>query len=320
MELNMKNYLSAEINGKGFFKRFLLFYIPLLLLTIITNRFNESLPLLSSIASLAESYLMILFYLAVFIYAIRFVTFRDKEFGFGGSIGEAAPKMLKWYLLCIITLGIYSPWMIKHMMNYYLNRIDYEGKSGELLSKPGRLLKAMLLTVYLPIIVLMCIFAFFMIRSGYYDYGSFGSGMRAAGFTFIFIIVMFLVFIPFMYYYFTWILNIRFGEHRVEFRRNMSEFAGFLLPQILLSVVTVFIYYPSAIVKIYRYLCEGSVFCDENGNEKGGFSFDGMPGKGWALMWGQGLLTAITIGIYAPWAIAKIANWWLNNTSIESNA
>ena len=225
--------------------------------------------------------------------------------------------MLKWYLLTVITLGIYSPWFIKNMAEYYLNRVNYEGRSGELLSRPGKLLKLMLLTLYLPLIILTVIYTIFMLRSGYYD--PYSAPMQMTGLTFIFIIVILLVMIPFLYYYIAWILNIRFGEYRVEFRRSMSELAGFLIPQILLSIITVFIYYPAAILKIYKFILEGCVYCDENDSEKGDFGFEGSIGRGWALLWGQFLLTVITIGIYAPWAIARVSNWYLNNLRISDN-
>ena len=97
----------------------------------------------------------------------------------------------------------------------------------------------------------------------------------------------------------------------------MSELAGVLVPQILLCIITLFIYYPAAIIKVCRYIIEGTYFCDDNGVDKGGYGFEGQTGRGWALMWGQMLLTIITLGIYAPWAMAKIGNWWLNKTWVD---
>ena len=69
----MKYYITADIKGRGFFKKYLLFYIPLLVLSIISNRFTDELPLLSSLASIIESYISILLTLAMVIYAVQFV-------------------------------------------------------------------------------------------------------------------------------------------------------------------------------------------------------------------------------------------------------
>ena len=100
----------------------------------------------------------------------------------------------------------------------------------------------------------------------------------------------------------------------------MKDFAFFIIPELLLSIITLFIYWPAAYVKIYRFILEGSSFVDENDVEKGGFGFDGSTGKGFGLLWGQGLLCIITVGIYGPWAIAKIGNWFINNTWVGDKA
>ena len=310
----MKNYLKSDIDGKGFFKKYILFLIPILILSAISQRSDDVMPILSTLASLGDSYLTMLLSAAFFIYLVPFVLFKEKGFNFSGGLGEAALKFLKWYLLTVITLGIYSPWFIKNIANYFLERLEYEGKNGEFTGKPGTLLKYMLLTLYLPLIVLSIIFGVFVYRN-YYDYSNPYWGQVAAP-VFVFIVLMFLAMVPFIYFYISWLLNISFGGYKAKFNRTMSETAVFLIPQILLSVITVFIYYPAAATKIYRFIADGTVFTDEEGTEKGGFSFDGTAGTGFLLLWGQGLLSLITIGIYGSWAMAKVTNWFLGNTAV----
>lgn len=312
----MKDYFNSEIEGKEFFKKYILFLIPLVILSIIVNYTDESFPLLSFIASFAESYVVMLLWFSVFAYIIKFVNFRENGFQYKGSVGEIAPKLIGWSALSFITLGIYSPWMIKHIADYILENTVYEDKKGEFLSSPGRLLKYMLLTLYLPVLILTILFVVFMVKNIASD-STFYNPVFGI-FTFIFIIAMILVLIPFMYYYFTWLVNLRYGKYRAEFNRSMGEFAAFIIPQLLLSLITLFIYYPAAIINIYRFLLEGSVYKDDNNVEKGGFGFDGTTGRGFGLIWGQGLLCLITLGIYGPWAIAKLGNWGFNNIWIES--
>ncbi len=309
----MKNYFKSEIYGKGFFKRYLIFFIPILILSTIAQRSNDTMPMISSLASIAESYLTLLLGVAFFGYMIQFVLYKDKSFGFSGSVGEAAPKFLKWYLLTIITLGIYSPWYIKNLADYYLSRIEYQEKSGELLSRPGVLLKYMLLTLYLPMIVLSVLLVIFMYRNSWLD----GSAVFSAvvGPVFLFVLIIFLALIPFMYFYFVWLLHVGFGIYITAFKKTLRETAALLIPQLLLSVITLFIYYPAACIKVLRYLLEGTEYSAESG-VKGGFGFEGTAGRGFLLIWGQGLLTLITVGIYGPWAMAKLTNWFLNNTFI----
>lgn len=310
----MKTYLNSEIDGRGFFKTYILFLIPMLILSAISQWSDETMPLLSSIASLTDSYLGLLLSAAFFIYAVRYVLFKEKGFGFSGTVGEAAPKFLKWFLLTVITLGIYSPWFIRNIVEYYLNRLDYDGKAGEFLSNPGTLLKYMLLTLYLPVIILSVGFTVFMYRN-YYD-SSYATWLQIASPVFVFVFLILLMIVPFMYFYFAWLLRVGCSGYRTEFRRSLSDTAVFLIPQLLLSVITVFIYYPAAVVKIYRYLASGTVFVDQEGNEAGCFSFHGSASYGFCLLWGQGLLTVVTVGIYGAWAMAKIANWFLNNSAV----
>ena len=44
--------------------------------------------------------------------------------------------------------------------------------------------------------------------------------------------------------------------------------------------------------------------------ELGRLYFEGKLGEGFLLLWGQCLLSIVTLGIYLPWAIAK-TNVWL---------
>jgi uncharacterized membrane protein YjgN (DUF898 family) len=39
-------------------------------------------------------------------------------------------------------------------------------------------------------------------------------------------------------------------------------------------------------------------------------------GRGFLLMWGQGLLSLITAGIYYPWAMARVGRWVASHTSV----
>ncbi len=309
----MKNNFEAEIRGKGFFKTFILFYIPILILAAGSTALNESVPALSVIMEIIYSFLSALLGFAFVAYAVGQVRFLGSNFEFTGSIKEFAPKLIKWLLLTMITLGIYSPWYLKGYMNYYLSNIHLNGKDGELLSRPGKLLKYFILAFLLPVLVLTGIYVFFMARS--YD-PYFYSGTVAVS-TFMFVIFIFLVMIPFIYYYAAWIVNIRYSGLNVRFERSMGSFAGFLVSQILLTIITAGIYYPAAIVKIYRYIVSGSNIYNSEGELVGNGGFEGTAGKGFLLLWGQGLLCIITIGIYSPWAMSKVSNWYLNNTYTE---
>jgi uncharacterized membrane protein YjgN (DUF898 family) len=309
----MKNYFKAEINGKGFFKTYILFLIAIVVLGVFSTKSGEA-TFISTIASLAESYVSMLLGFAFFCYAVKSIFFKDEGFSFTGTLGRFAPKVLKWFLLTVITFGIYSPWYLRNYIDYYLENLCYKGEKAEFLSSPGKLLKYMLLTLYLPILVLIAIMMFFLISS----FGNY-SPFSITIFTFAIVIVVFLVMIPFLYFYFAWLINVKFSGYKVGFNRTIAETAGFLIGQILLTIITLGIYYPAALVKGYRFLLSGSSLTDERDQDVGVFGFDGTATKGFCLLWGQGLLAIITIGIYGSWAMSKVTNWFANNTYVEGD-
>ena len=314
----MKDYFSADIEGRGFFRKYLPFYIGILAVLIVSNALSTRAPAAGNLLSLVQSYLSILLGFAFFAYVVPAVKFREEGFGFSGRMGEFAPKALKWYLLTIITLGIYSPWYIKNLMNYYLDKLSWKDGNGALQSRPGTLLKYMLLTLYIPIIVLVGLLVFFLFRrTGQLDYGYGMYDPAIAGLTFVFVIVIFLVMIPFVFFYTVWVVNIKFSGYQFSYTKSLSQMVGFLLPQILLTIITAGIYYPAFIVKFTRHVAGGVSLEDEAGADAGMFGFDGGAGQGFGMIWGRGLLTVITIGIYGPWAMARITNWFLNHTYIE---
>jgi uncharacterized membrane protein YjgN (DUF898 family) len=55
----------------------------------------------------------------------------------------------------------------------------------------------------------------------------------------------------------------------------------------------------------------------EGGAERLAGGFDGPVGRGFLLLWGQTLLVLITLGIYSPWAMARVGRWFAEHTSLD---
>jgi uncharacterized membrane protein YjgN (DUF898 family) len=78
-----------------------------------------------------------------------------------------------------------------------------------------------------------------------------------------------------------------------------------VLVQSLLSSLTFGIYSPLAALKIYQYFLQKSTIKNEAG--KGAqLGYDLDAGGDFLYIWGQLLLTIITIGIYSPWAYTRV--------------
>jgi len=83
----------------------------------------------------------------------------------------------------------------------------------------------------------------------------------------------------------------------------------------VLNVITIGIYFPMAMIKLYKYFAERTVAQSGEIKRKFGFETDNL--HDFLFIWGQMLLTLITTGIYYPWAINKIGKRILNRTYLE---
>ena len=102
----------------------------------------------------------------------------------------------------------------------------------------------------------------------------------------------------------------------ILFYFELVNFYVILIMQMLLSVITLGIYLPAAYMKVYRYLV-GHTEIHVGQKQEGRFGFQAQTGRGFGLLWGQMLLTAVTLGIYTPWAMAKVGKYFLSNTYVE---
>jgi len=92
---------------------------------------------------------------------------------------------------------------------------------------------------------------------------------------------------------------------------------GAIFLQVLLCLVTAGIYLPAAYVKLYRYFVQRTEL-EREGQPYGKLGFDGKAGQGFLRIWGQALLTLITVGFYYPWAMAKIGRWFAGHTTLDT--
>ena len=93
--------------------------------------------------------------------------------------------------------------------------------------------------------------------------------------------------------------------------------------QLALTVVTLSFYWPVAFVKCLAYFAGKTAFergADPAATEIGRLGFDRGEGGYFGFIWGQTLLTIVTLGIYAPWAIAKIGRWACDRLYYEEKA
>jgi uncharacterized membrane protein YjgN (DUF898 family) len=91
--------------------------------------------------------------------------------------------------------------------------------------------------------------------------------------------------------------------------------AGNIFLQLILTLLSALVYWPGAYVRLYAYFARRTALVEE-GSVRQVVGFDGPVGRGFLLLWGQTLLTLLTLGIYTPWAMARVGRWFAEHTSL----
>lgn len=228
-----------------------------------------------------------------------------KPFRFYGSAPEFVWLNVWQLFLTLITLGIYYAWYINRMGGYIASNTEYDGKRLNWNGKGGDLFPTMLWAFYLPTILLS-------VYSGMVKPEHAGN-LNSLFYNFLSQIL----YLPLGYKLYQWMFNHTAYETKTarwdtEFWPSMGKMAG----QTVLTFITFFIYWPAAFLKIYRYFAPKTKIL-ENGQEKGHFVTTYTIGEGFLLLWGQTLLCIITLGIYVPWAAARIGRFMAEKTQYE---
>jgi uncharacterized membrane protein YjgN (DUF898 family) len=105
---------------------------------------------------------------------------------------------------------------------------------------------------------------------------------------------------------------------KITWKTEFWPSCGKIASEILLSVITVGIYYPLALVRLYKYFTEKTIASGNNRELK--FAYDADQAGDFLFIWGQNLLTIITLSIYYPWALCKITKRILSKTYVEESS
>lgn len=309
----MKNYFGFNLTGKKLFPvwfLFLVFFIvPYGAIIFMTKDIHSG-----EKPSLLILPLMLLLIIIAFVFtfyltklAIENITYKDKAIVFEGTFGKFMGKILLGFLLTMITLGIYGAWFAKDMIRYFTNNSFYNAENFEFKGKGGKLFIILLLTLILPLILVSIILVAFM--AGHKDQDS----SKVIMFQLIFLVIL----IPYIYSVYKWSANVNYKDFHISWETNFWNSCGKLAIEILLSVITIGIYSPLAVIRLYKYFAERTVAV---GNEKKlTFGYDIDPLNDFLFIWGQILLTIITLSIYYPWAYCKVRSRILGKTYLEQN-
>ncbi len=313
----MKNYFNFLLEGKRLFLIWLLFLAFFVLpYVLITLNMKDLSPEVGSSIMILLAFLLLILISFVFVFyitklMIEGLQYKDKTLVFSGSFGKYLGVILLGYFLSIITLGIYMAWFIKNIYKYFINNTSYDGQNLQFNAKGAKLFLLILLLVFIPMLILSVLM--------YFVFPDFASGnitgQLITGQVLINQIVVLLIMIPYSYLFYKWLINIDYKDMKISWETEFWPSCGKIALEILLSLITAGIYYPLAIVRLYKYFAEKTRIKGENRELK--FAYDIDHGRDFLYLWGQILLTIITAGLYYPWALCKIYKRILSKTYSE---
>jgi uncharacterized membrane protein YjgN (DUF898 family) len=253
--------------------------------------------------------LMIISYSLIFYMlklTIEGIEFKGESFVFEGTFGQFIGKFLLGLFLTIITLGIYSPWFITKIQKFIVDHTSHDSNNLQFAGTAGKLFKILFFTTFLPLIVLIIVMVYVQLKSGHSNPGTVG--------LFTNLVIAFIL-IPYMYYFYKWMVNVTFKDFSIRWETSFWHSCGKILLELFLTVITVGIYYPIAALHLYKYFIERTYASSESSRK--GFGYELEARKDFLFIWGQVLLSIITLGIYYPWAYCNIASRIQRKTYVE---
>ena len=123
--------------------------------------------------------------------------------------------------------------------------------------------------------------------------------------------------IPYMYLVYKWHFNIDYKDLHISWNTSFWNSCGKIAIELILSMITLGIYTPLAWVRLYKYFADRTTAIGTDRKYKFGYDIDQK--SDFLFIWGQILLTIITLGIYYPWALCSVGKRLLSKTYLQED-
>lgn len=316
----MKSYFDFTLKGKDFLPYWIAYYLVAIIPSVILGQKMDQIDPVDYTSPAVGAWLgtVILIYLLVIfasiiitLYMVKIsvegVTYEGENMKFDLKIGKFIGLIVKGYLLSIITIGIYLPWFIKEVYAFFMAHSSYKSENLHFQSKGSTLFIIMLLFLIIPLLVISALASWALVG---------GTGESSFIRFWAYEMVLILIITPFLYRYYKWLVNVQYKGYQINWDTEFWPSVTVLLREVFLSMITFGIYHPLAIVKIYKYFVDRTK-SDNLKRKQLTFGYDIEPADDFLFIWGQILLSIITLGIYVPWAYAKVGKRILGKTYME---
>jgi len=315
----MKSYLNFTLKGSQFLPvwiaSFFFFMIPYYFLL---GEFDELIS--SDVPAGGPSKLFFIYLVFVLAMAYTFVYYMVKlvvqslEYK-GGKVmcnyhlGKYIGIIITGLVLSIVTVGIYIPWLIKNIHRFFTNGASYNTHKFSFKGKGGKLFLIMTLTIFIPFLLVGIVL--FSILESTID-------LQSQNFLLIYQLIVMFSLVPNIYLILKWMVDFRYKGYLIRWDTEFFPATGKIAIELVFAVITFGIYFPMAYIRLYRYFTEHTK--SNVVNEKQiSLGYDGDSLSDFLFMWGQILITVITLGFYYPWAFSRIAQRVLTQTFLVTD-
>jgi hypothetical protein len=310
----MKNYFDFQLKGKELLPLYLIYYflylIPYFGLSAVRTNLSQD--------SASQAFIL-LFYLPLILvsliwmfYFIKLIVptihFKDVPLQCDYDFKEYLGLILKGFLLSIITIGIYFPWFYRDLHRYFINNSSWKESRFNFNGSAGQLFLIFFLTFFIT-----------MVSAGILGF-SYARNNENNPTNYNFLIpIIFLIIVMFssFYYFYKWRVDLSYRDYLIQWHSSFWPSLGKIVIEFIITVITLGIYAPLAFVRLYEYFADKTQ-TNIIGNRALKLGYDIEELNDFLVIWGQILLTIITLGIYYPWAFCKITRRILEKSYVEA--
>lgn len=307
----MRKPFEFTLEGRDWSQLYVWYWGPTLLLLVLSLAAPEpkaddpASPFSSLGISVAISFLSMLvqsfFTVPVLRTWLPRLSVDGKAFSFAGETNDYLVLNVKGFLLSLITLGVYLPFYTRDVLKYLARETAFDGVSPRFTGKAGTLLGALSLVLVAMVVLI-----------GVVSLGA-GRSLNSITATALAFGVVVLTLGPALYLVYWWMVQFSWSDRRIRWTTRFLPASSTVVIQLLLTVVSLGIWWPGALLILYRYFVAHTIVEDESG-VRVRFAFEGRIGEGFRLLWGQTLLTLVTLGFYGAWSGPNISRWVAANT------
>lgn len=313
----MKNFFDFKLRGNEIFSYYLCIFIYLIiflytLIQFATVNSNITAGVVPADTIVTKEFGM--YIVGIFIYVItvlifsfhitresvQAVSYNGEELRFEGTLGEYLKIALLGFVLSIISLGVYVPWFYKNITDFYTKSTSY--KNVKFRFNGSALM--LLLIIFIPSLILGVsnVFMALVIDS---------NPMMIWGY----VLVMYLIISVMIYLEYRWFLNLSYDDSKIKMAM-LNPILGslYIFKEFVLSIFTLGLYIPAAIIHISRFYINRLEEIDECNDVLAKFGTDLSIKEDFFYIFAQCLLCIITFGVYLPWTYANITRRIINKT------